>query len=350
LRLSVAEKVGSVSSRMSAVSDFRFIDEARQSALSFRGGRYACALLAALYRLFAIVLLLGSLVYLRIFQHDLSMATFSSQTLVLLSISLTTLHCVSLSRSCSSGFRTETEDSSAIASQPADASVLESGNRARFALDDVDNDDDDLNSSIVPASWNPDDGNSKNLPAEIRDQPLDSAENTEFSPPFRDRNPSCLQKFCFKLPEFVENLFLLAFANTIFLDVVWWVLLRPRADQKTFWKVSTYLMHGPLNFVIAFVELWISTIIARRAVVILGLIYIVAYFLFTLIFHQVNGEWLYFFLNLRFSRNWFIILGLFSWYGACHALIFLVVTVRDRIRRKAELVNKSHRERALFER
>jgi hypothetical protein len=134
---------------------------------------------------------------------------------------------------------------------------------------------------------------------------------------------------CSKLPAFVESVFLLALANSIFLDAVWWLILRPRAEPSAPRRFSTYLLHGPINVIMGSMEVLIGTIRARRAALVMGSLYLALYFLFAFMYHQARGEWLYFFLNPRSRRNWFILIGLVSWYYACYALIFLVVAARD---------------------
>ncbi|KAK4532085.1 hypothetical protein CCYA_CCYA10G2942 [Cyanidiococcus yangmingshanensis] len=324
-------------------------DENQRSSISPQSGCRARALLVGLYRLLTVVFLLVSLVYLRIFQNDLSLVTFSAQSLVLLSVSLTTLHCVSLSQACLSRFQTIAEQSLVATSHRTDVAELEHEVPARFALDDADDDGSMLDA--VP--------NTSNL-SDVREEHSSDEETPTRVPTFRGnvdptglpqlRHRSWLQNLLFKLPDFVENLFLMAFANTIFLDAVWWVLLRPRAEKGVLHKIPTYLLHGPPNFVLCFIELLMSGMRARRAAVIFGVVYVVAYFLFSVVHHRISGQWLYFFFDLQVTRNWFIILGLLSWYCACHALIFLFATVRDRLWRRHRLAAKERQARALFRR
>ena len=132
------------------------------------------------------------------------------------------------------------------------------------------------------------------------------------------------------LQQFSCDLFALALANALFLDVVWWLILRPMDLPGTWRDYWNWMPHGPINLALCLGECCLNRCQAAAYVLYVGVAYLMCYFLFGVLYFLTRGRWIYFFLDIRKPLDCLLLLITLLWYVVCHRLVRALQHLRGR--------------------
>ncbi|GJD06165.1 hypothetical protein Gasu2_05940 [Galdieria sulphuraria] len=115
-----------------------------------------------------------------------------------------------------------------------------------------------------------------------------------------------------QLTSVFQTLFFIVAVHTLFLDGVWWFVLRPRTKEKVdFFNMNE---HGPLNLIVILIELYFGNFTPPPYVLLFGFLYLVSYGLILYITAASTGEFVYYFLDISKPKNIVCLILILLWY------------------------------------
>ncbi|GJQ08832.1 hypothetical protein GpartN1_g623.t1 [Galdieria partita] len=142
-----------------------------------------------------------------------------------------------------------------------------------------------------------------------------------------------------KLTTVVPSLFFIVAVHTLFLDGVWWFVLKPRTKEKVdFLNMNE---HGPINLVIILTQLYFGNFVPTPYVLLFGFLYLVCYGFILYSTAASTGEFVYYFLDISKPKNLICLILMLLWYLGSYILIrYFVLTICVRYPSTMSLISR----------
>lgn len=131
--------------------------------------------------------------------------------------------------------------------------------------------------------------------------------------------PSLVYHVLHRLTSLTQTLLFLAAVHTLFLDGVWWFILRARTNEKV--DFGNINQHGPVNLVVILTLLYLGNFYPPPYLLVLGMLYLVCYGSILYISGASSGEFVYYFIDIRKPKNLICLLFMLLWYFVCYVMI-----------------------------